>query len=370
MTQTERHVQAYISNISFPKTLDGVDFYCNERGLYDTELIEDAAAQQYEVEWTAPKWAMPGDIVFFFHAKTAIQTIRRLEIAVQRDRTMDFVVSANLLKGLQRGRTLYERYGGKVFAVGFVADHPFYDGDAVYEKQHWKSRVYVRIGGLQMLQSPVPIEAFKDFLLISRQSSITPVLGEDFGRLKELVCGQNEVPNELKNAIATPFPLRDIHEGNWLPLTAAYHRAFQLESAFRTFYVNYFLQAIADKRTLYRECECRIKGHLSGYVDNCIWLSGKLCFVEVKLNWDAERNLEEQLERYCNVDEVWLSRELKMPMEKWIGGFVLVIDRERIGVYDHRIRQVLRVAELEYVHAQKDLMRVRTRIIRLLGLDA
>lgn len=31
-----------------------------------------------------------------------------------------------------------------------------------------------------------------------------------------------------------------------------------------------------------------------GYADNCIWFNGQLCFVEVKLNFDTERNFIER----------------------------------------------------------------------------
>lgn len=311
-----------------------------------------------------------GGYCILLSCKTAIQTIRRLEKEVRSQFLPGCCEYADLLNDLQRGKTIYERYGGKIFAVGCVVDRPFYDGEAVYEKQHWKSRVYVRIEKLRVLQSPIPIEAFNSFLMISRQSSITPVLGHDYERLKSLIFKQNpNISDDLENSVATPFPLRDIHEENWLTLTAAYHRAFQLETAFRTFYVNYFLRAIADKRTFYRECECKIQGHLSGYVDNCIWLNGKLCFVEVKLNWDAERDLMKQLEKYCNADEVWLSRDLKMPLEKWVNRWVIIVDRERVGLYDHRVRQIFTVAELDTIRDRDDLGRVRMQIIKALESD-
>lgn len=54
------NVQALINNISFPKTLDELKYFALERGCYD---IEDILYNNV-VEWTMPKWATIGDIVF------------------------------------------------------------------------------------------------------------------------------------------------------------------------------------------------------------------------------------------------------------------------------------------------------------------
>lgn len=79
------NVQAVINNISFPKTLDELRHYVFEVGRFDMEDV----LHNRETEWTMSKWAVPNDIVFFFHAKSAIATIRRLEIQLNREETED-----------------------------------------------------------------------------------------------------------------------------------------------------------------------------------------------------------------------------------------------------------------------------------------
>ena len=66
------YVQAYISNISFPNSLDEVYNYAH---FFNMEAIirggDDGEYEDRETAWTAPKWCKKGDIVFFMHAKYA-----------------------------------------------------------------------------------------------------------------------------------------------------------------------------------------------------------------------------------------------------------------------------------------------------------
>ncbi|MBT9706684.1 hypothetical protein GPK62_04730 [Faecalibacterium prausnitzii] len=71
------NVQAYLNNVSFPKNMEELDHYADQ---FDVEVL---MCSEW-VEWTVPKWTVPGDIVLFFHAKTAIQSIRRLETALKK----------------------------------------------------------------------------------------------------------------------------------------------------------------------------------------------------------------------------------------------------------------------------------------------
>ena len=73
------NVQAYLNNVSFPKNMEELDHYADQ---FDVEVL---MCSEW-VEWTVPKWTVPGDIVLFFHAKTAIQSIRRLETALKKEK--------------------------------------------------------------------------------------------------------------------------------------------------------------------------------------------------------------------------------------------------------------------------------------------
>ncbi|MDE5892721.1 MAG: hypothetical protein K2H45_07365, partial [Acetatifactor sp.] len=220
------NVQAIINNISFPKSIDELEWFIKEHGCFN---VEDVLYDEI-IEWTVPKWILPNDIVFFFHAKTAIQIIRRLENELVKNKEMyDYGI---LMDGLRHARKLYDLYGGKIFAVSRVIGAPFYveeEGELV----HWRGRIYAKIGDIQILENPVDISNFSDFIMISRQSAITAVLGENFEKLKKIVSAFNKVPNYFLDSKANPIPLNTINNKNWLKLTQEYRRSFFLEIQFR-----------------------------------------------------------------------------------------------------------------------------------------
>ena len=71
-----RPVQAYISNISVPNTLDEMLNHFIGGNSAQT-LIEDIRSGG-KTNWTVPGWVKRGDIVFFMHAKTANSTLTTL----------------------------------------------------------------------------------------------------------------------------------------------------------------------------------------------------------------------------------------------------------------------------------------------------
>ena len=70
-----------------------------------------------------PRSSVVGDIVLYFHAKTAIQWIRKLETATK---TLDDSEHNEplLIEWLQRARELYSFCGGKIFAIGRISSRP------------------------------------------------------------------------------------------------------------------------------------------------------------------------------------------------------------------------------------------------------
>lgn len=349
------NVQAIINNISFPKTIDELEWFIKDHGCFN---VEDVLYDEI-TEWTVPKWILPNDIVFFFHAKTAIQIIRKLEIELERNRKQyDYDI---LMAGLKHARKLYNLYGGKIFAVSRVIGAPFYDkGES--ELIHWRGRIYAEIGDIQILENPVDISAFSDFIMVSRQSAITAVLGENFETLKKIVSATNKVPNYFMESKANPIPLNTINDKNWLKLTQKYRRSFFLEIQFRQFYVDYLLREIADKKKIYSECACYKEKKLVGYADNCIWFNKKLCFVEVKLNLDTERNIIEQLIKYSNVESVILEKE-NHTFNNIEQKYVIVIDTRNIGIFNVLAKQISIIADLDLIKDKSDLCNLRHDII-------
>lgn len=352
------NVQAIINNISFPKTIDELEWFIKEHGCFNVEnVLYDGITV-----WTVPKWILPNDIVFFFHAKTAIQIIRKLEIELEKNRELyDYEI---LMNGLKHARTLYDLYGGKIFAVSRVIGDPFYIEEES-EIVHWRGRIYAEIGYIQILANPIDISAFSDFIMLSRQSAITAVLGENFELLKKIISATNKVPRYFIKSKANPIPLNTINNKNWLKLTQEYKRSFFLEIQFRQFYVDYLLKEIADKKKIFSECACYKEKKLVGYADNCIWFNGKLCFVEVKLNFDTERNIIEQLIRYSDVESTILEKG-KRSFDNIERKYVIVIDTRSIGVFNALSKQISIIANLDFVKDKSDLSDLRYNIIKFM----
>ena len=127
------NVQAFIDNISFPITLEELERFAD---WFNVEEILNVD----ETGWTAPKWAVEGDIVFFFHAKTAIQKITMLETKLKRAKIEYSEEDYQWLwKSLQRARKLYKSYGGKIFAIGRVSGRAEYDSQEGDEVLHWQA---------------------------------------------------------------------------------------------------------------------------------------------------------------------------------------------------------------------------------------
>lgn len=212
------NVQAFIDNISFPMTLEELGRFAD---WFNVEEILNVA----ETEWTAPRWAVEGDIVFFFHAKTAIQKITMLETKLKQEKTEYSEEDYQWLwKSLQRARELYKSYGGKIFAIGRVSGRTEYDSQEGDEVLHWASRFYAPIDRIFVLQQPIDISEFSDFLPVSTRGATTPVVGSDFDRLKKIICAKNEIPDYLKKSRAIPLPLQKINPENWLDVTQEYRK--------------------------------------------------------------------------------------------------------------------------------------------------
>ena len=351
------NVQSVINNISFPKTIKELEHFVDEVGHFNVEDVLLSST----VEWTMPKWTLTNDIVFFFHAKTAIQSIRRLESELNRNIGIDNYDM--LLQGLRHARDLYSKYGGKIFAIGHVLGRSFYDDGEWQEGVHWRGRVYAEIGDITILQNPVKIDEFSSFISVSRHSAITPVVGTDFEKLKEIIARLNTIPSYLKESHASPLQLSCIDRRNFMKLSQNYRRSFFLEIQFRKFYVDFLLSAIADKKRIFAECACYRAGKLVGYADNGIYFNGKLTFVEVKLNFDAEPKLLEQLSKYTCVDSTTLekTRSYSGDIEK---NYVIAIDTKRIVLFSAKTKELLFITELDQLKNETDLLKLRRSLIK------
>ena len=370
-----QEVQAVINNISFPKSLEELLQVQKVHGRFNVEdLLDDSensdVANDY-TEWTMPKWCKSGDIVFFMHAKTANATISRLKRELRESKDeyseSDYEI---LSSALQRGTELHQKYGGKIFTMGKVCGDAFcYDDEDDFDfEPHWKSPVYAPIDGLYCLPQPVDISEFSSFIQISRQSAITPVFGKEFEALKALIMSKNAVPRYLEESVSMPIPLSKITGDNWIQVASQYRRSFFLEIQFRTYYVDYLLASLGDRKGFFKECACIKGGQKASFVDNVIVIGRKYLPVEVKLNIDTEKDLVGQLRKYCALDKLVLDAKKQRfaAPEKVYGDGLLVIDTNGAYWYDNSEQSVSPIYSLDDISTQQDISDLREKILSLM----
>ncbi len=357
-----KNVQAIIESIHFPKTLDELRWFMYDHGCFS---VEDVIFKTPAVVWAVPDWIRAGDVVFFMHAKAAIQRIVHLEAMIREEYSINDRFM--LMEALRRAKIIYGLYGGKIYAVGRVSDKPFSEDapEAEKYKTHRKGELFAETEDICVLGRTVPVSDFPEFMTVSRQSAVTPVPGEAYAKLRDLIASKNEIPDFLKYSVATPLPLREINKENWMNLAQADRRAFRLEMQFRKFYADYLLRQLGDVKTFYRECQCYQNGEPSGVADYGIRLNGKICFAKVRLNFSTESEpaLKEQLRKYCQVEKAEVSKYLEAEAEEIVQDCVLVMDTEWFGVYDGKADKITILAVLDEIRTAENIDMLRQQVL-------
>lgn len=359
------YVQAFINNISFPKTLEQLETYINV-GYFDIEGLLKYDGE--ETGWTVPGWASVGDISFFMHAKTANAHISRLTTQLRTGKHYyDEEMGQTMMAWLDRAREIYREYGGKIFALARVSSNPEYDYDEGenYQPMHWNSRIFASLDQLTLLDKPIDISEFNDFIFVSRMSAITPVLGKEFKLLKQVISSKNKIPPFYELSDATPYPLKDVNNENWPVLGNIYRRSFILESQLRTYYVDYLLREIGDQTVFYKECRSYRTGQADTFIDNVVLIDGKYLPVEIKRSVGQERDLPGQLNQYCCSEGIRLRQNAKtvVPAEKIHRHKCLVIDRDKVYLFDFASQSLIRIFDLDDIKEVSDCGTLRQILI-------
>ncbi len=363
-----KYVQSFISNISFPTSIDELFGYAR---LFNIEMILGSSppdeGEEYtsrKNEWTAPKWCKRDDIVFFMHSKTANARISALKTElIARECDFDNDTFWLMMNSLFRAKQLHTLYGGKIFAIAKISGALTYHNESDYDTLHWKSRIYAPIDSIFLLQRPIDISEFNNEIKVSRQSSITPVFGSQFDYLKSLILRKNHIVDYyFRESVAAPIPLTKLNDNNWIELGNKYRRSFFLEIQYRTYYVNYLLKYLGDQKTIYTECTCIKSGEPKTFVDNTILFHGRYLPVEVKLSVSAEKNIVQQLKQYCYLDELFLTKE-KVVSSKIYENYVLVIDTEQVFLYNDNRNDISPILDLDNLKKLSDVEHLKQRII-------
>lgn len=345
-------VNAHINNISFPKTIEQLEDFIYEHGCYNVEDVINEVGDGY-TNWTVPRSSVVGDIVLFFHAKTAIQWIRKLETATKalnpesHDKTL-------LLAWLQRARALYSSYGGKIFAVGRVSSRPERENDG--SPYHWSGRIYADVKDLYLLETPIDISEFNSFITVSRQSAITPLPSNEFEKLKSLLKAKNpSAPKWFLESRIGDNKLSKVNQKNFLEITGSYRKRFPLEINFRSYYVDYFLETLSGKN-VYRECRCHTTKTPLARVDNVFEFGGKKMLLEVKLNIALENDLVSQLNQYIYAEYINLSHYQHNQTTDFEKEFMFVIDVYAMYRYDAKNQNLIKLFDLDEIKSKDDII--------------
>ena len=271
-------VQSIILNLAFPKSLEELLDLHKTEGRLNIETLIDSMSNDEIISWSVSKWIKPGDIVFFMHSKSSIHTIIRLKNQLKKN-AEQFDKKESIIRALlSRGENIYNKYGGKIFAIGRVADNPVYiEPYELDYNPHWKSRIYADVEDCVLLDHPIELSEFNSFIKLSCGGSITPVYGKEYEKLKATVAAKNHIPRYLVESIATPMPLSGINSENWIQITQKYRRQFIYESQFRSYYVDYLLKDLGDRRSFYSECACKKASYRTSFIDNVILFEKTIC---------------------------------------------------------------------------------------------
>ena len=345
------YVNAHINNISFPTTIAELETFVYENGRYSIEEVAIYGAGS----WTVPRNAKKGDIVLFYHAKTAISRITALITKVKALPDSAKHDKELLLSWLDRARRLFAIYGGKIFAIGKILGIPKTEVLGEEEIYHWHGRIYADVGETVNLGCPVDISEFNSFIKISRQSAITPLPSREFNELRNIIRAKNDnLPAYFLECEIGNFDLSHINSENFLNITQEYRRRFLLEIDFRSYYVDYLLRGMV-KRKFWRECTCYTESAPCYFVDNVFQYNGKYYLLEVKLNVQLERNLSGQLRQYVHSDYLFLDQKLTKRISDFEREYMYVIDTEAFYRYNTAADTLTKLIQLDAVHNIRDI---------------
>ena len=360
-------VQAFISCVSFPTTIDEVLDIAENDDVYTVEIVLDAEQYEY-LEWTSPKWARKGDIIIFYHAKTGNVKISNLRRQLREDDEYDDNQKALISAWIEKANTLFKETGGRILAVGRLSTDPYYLSSSEFDNPevvHYNMNMWAQVEDVFVFDNPIHIKQMSDYITIARQASITPLFGEAYKRLKDAIWEENDIPTYYADSESVAVPLYEINSSNWLKISKAHGRKFRFESQFRSFYVDFLLKAISDNGEIYRECPCMKQRSVHpSYVDNVIVIGGRYLPVEVKINISVEKDLIGQVRKYCNLTKLFLNSNSSRlaPIEMVVRDRVLIIDEIAIYIYNNEKGDMQNVMRLDEIEDEKDLQRLKTII--------
>ena len=151
---------------------------------------------------------------------------------------------------------------------------------------------------------PAPRSGVPAHVTISPGGALTPLHGQSFERVKELLAEKNRLPDYLVNARPGGVSFRNVNATNWIAISCSPEARFIDESQLRAYLLDYLLEELKDPRTnVYVECRCGLDKRHPSVADYFARVHGRWVPVEAKLNVLAERDLPGQVSKYLGVSE-------------------------------------------------------------------
>lgn len=368
-----RQVQSCITTVSFPEFMDEFLLMVEKNGDgTDLHTLMTLEADD-EIGWSAARWMLEGDILFFYHAKKAKGRINRL-IREAEELKLEGMKRTRL-KMLKQEAEYARGINGTIFACAYVVGPSEHYRS---EEFHFKSNVFAPLGTVHIFEHPLTTAEFSSVVKIG-QATVTPLYGDQFAGIKTLLARTNRLPDFLANARHRDRHFRDVDKSNWLSISCQPDVRFIDEAQVRAYFIDYLLEAIKDPRTaLYRECRCFRNGvsEHTGYADYFVTINQKWIPVEAKLSVLSEKDISGQIRKYINISHFIPTQTDRLGNEKSLTNIraehsdaCVVIDQ--LGVYFTRGGEFIDCVPGYPLVSRTDLsqdalLKLRSTIIKLL----
>lgn len=294
-----RKIQSAITCVSFPDDIldlkADIAYAGSDRAL-DLDFLTNPNPYDRDdpLTWSAPKHLVEGDILFFYHTRSALPLIRRaVRHAGEADGDMHAV--------LHRALDYFDRFGGSIFGCAEITQPASFE--IVGRHFNWRSQAPIQ--GIHTFGHPLHLRVFEKFIPPPHGNTIIPLTAPQFNRLKTELQKHNRLPPYLRRAVGRDLGLNQVTAKNWRRVACAADIRFRYEEQLRTYFANHLLREIKDVGSpLLEECECYRESNGGGQADYFVKLNGRWTPVEAKISVLAEKDLFSQIRKYLGVQRI------------------------------------------------------------------
>ena len=181
-------MSAFITNFQSPVEMQDLEDRFRRGGISNLNML--LHWRQFQpLEWTVDKQAVVGETVLFMCAKTSVDHIGRLYTQIRKAGQKDSALG----RFAAAQQALYKKYAGCIVAFGRVAKEPFQTEAPGWDVPYWRSPWYAEIDHILLLDMPIHISQFRDFITVSRTGAITRLNTEQWAKLRTLIANMSSV---------------------------------------------------------------------------------------------------------------------------------------------------------------------------------